>query len=424
MLVSPEAFAYSERVNALNINVSLSADGTAYITETWDVVIADDSTEWYLVQGNLGDIEIRDFSVSDEDGRVFQNEGHSWNVERSRSQKDGKCGIVDKSDGYELCWGVGSAGKHVFTASYTMTNFIKAYTDNYDGFLQRFVNDSRNSPIEDFSITIEKQDSFFSEDTVKMWAFGFDGTINFENGKIVARSQNEIEKSQYVNLMLRFNENIFVPSSISSSSFQSVLEGAFKGSDYDINSYEGSAVVIDNDNKGGGNADYNVFNAVSGIVRFFGPVMFFGAFALIPYLARVKKRKKSVFTGGSLDKSAFKDVPWCRDIPFNGDLPAAEYVLKAAGETPEDTALMGAYLLRWSYKGYVRINEVEKNGFLGIGGGKQPVIEFLKPLSESADSAEQKLYDMMYKASRDGVLENKEFSRWAQENFFRYMRQE
>ena len=82
--------------------------------------IDDEGTECYIVMGFMNGSTVRDFSVSDETGLTFTNVG-DWDVDRSRSYKEGKCGIVTKSDGYELCWGLGEEGNRVYTVSYTVT---------------------------------------------------------------------------------------------------------------------------------------------------------------------------------------------------------------------------------------------------------------------------------------------------------------
>lgn len=110
----------------VSILLQLNADGSANVTENWDVNVAN-GTEWYLVKSNLGDIEIKDFSVS-ENGRQFITEG-DWDVDRSMEEKVGRCGILRKNDGCELCWGLGSRGHHTYTARYTMTNVVKSLND-------------------------------------------------------------------------------------------------------------------------------------------------------------------------------------------------------------------------------------------------------------------------------------------------------
>ena len=52
-------------IRDIDITLDLKADGSAAVTEVWDVT-ATSGTEWYLVKDDLGVIRIRDISVRDE----------------------------------------------------------------------------------------------------------------------------------------------------------------------------------------------------------------------------------------------------------------------------------------------------------------------------------------------------------------------
>ena len=121
----------------LNIHVVLSRNGDARITETRQMNIDSEGTECYIVIGSLNGSEICDLTVSDETGLTFSNIGE-WDIDRSRDWKAGKCGIVTKRDGYELCWGLGDSGNRTYATSYTVTKLVKGY-DDADGFNFMFV---------------------------------------------------------------------------------------------------------------------------------------------------------------------------------------------------------------------------------------------------------------------------------------------
>ena len=122
----------------LDIRVELMDNGNARITEVRRMAIDYEGTECYIVMGNLNGSTIRDFSVSDETGLMFTNVGE-WDVDRSRSYKEGKCGIVTKSNGYELCWGLGDVGNRVYTVSYTVTDLVRAIRMQQRGPKLRYV---------------------------------------------------------------------------------------------------------------------------------------------------------------------------------------------------------------------------------------------------------------------------------------------
>ena len=113
------------QVESVRIDVELQDDGSALVREVWEIDVAGSITEWYLGKENLGKMDISGLSVSDESGTTYASEGTDWDIERTREEKAFRCGLVRKSGGYELCWGVGSNGPHTYTVSYTLTGLVK-----------------------------------------------------------------------------------------------------------------------------------------------------------------------------------------------------------------------------------------------------------------------------------------------------------
>jgi len=113
LLLSVSAAADSIRViRDVDIRVELYPDGSAWITQTWDAEAGGDGTEFYIPVGNLGPMTIGQLQVS-EHGTPYESLGDDWDTDRSRKWKTGKCGIVRKRDGVELCWGLGEKGNHL-----------------------------------------------------------------------------------------------------------------------------------------------------------------------------------------------------------------------------------------------------------------------------------------------------------------------
>ena len=100
LLAATTALTAKPVLHNLDIHVTLCDNGDAEITEVRQMSIDNEGTECYIVIGNLNGSDISDFSVYDETGREFVNEG-AWDVDRSRMRKAGRCGIVDKQNGYE-----------------------------------------------------------------------------------------------------------------------------------------------------------------------------------------------------------------------------------------------------------------------------------------------------------------------------------
>ncbi|MDD4844373.1 MAG: hypothetical protein PHU31_08575 [Anaerotignum sp.] len=105
----PQAAYAVSNVSDINVDVGIIGDGSAYITQTWNCDF-NEGAEGYIPIENLGEMSISNFRVSDENGAYQLME--DWEVGASFKVKSRKCGIVETSEGYELCWGISSMEKN------------------------------------------------------------------------------------------------------------------------------------------------------------------------------------------------------------------------------------------------------------------------------------------------------------------------
>ena len=316
-------------VDSLRINVNLLDDGSAVVTEVWSIDVSGDITEWYLVADNMGRMTISDLQVHDETGDEYINEGE-WDVNRSRARKAGRCGLVTKSDGYEICWGVGSSGWHTYTVRYLLTGLVKGHED-MDGFNHMFVTRGLGSSPQSIILTIRKSGQELTTENTKIWAFGFRGEIHVENGAVIARTTEPFTSRSALIAMVGFEKGLFHPALTEERTFDEVRERAMEGSDY---SEDGSTE------------------------DFFGWIGLFligGGVILLVFCVRSaikKEKRKTELLGGRM-----KDVAWFRDAPLNGDLKKSSNILRAfSGNTMQERQnLIAAYITRLFYRGAFEI---------------------------------------------------------------------
>lgn len=375
-----------QAVNDVEITLSLTEQGSAIIYEKWDIDTGNDITEWYLVRRNLGDIGLTSLHVTDETGTNYENIGE-WDINRSLKQKAFKCGKVTKPDGAELCWGVGSHGHHVFHVSYGMTKVVKSLKD-YDMLHLQVLSDGLSSPPGHVKVTIDSDQVVLDTLNTRFWGFGFYGKASFEDGKVVYESTQPFDENSSVIVLLRFEKGVFSPASSKDKTFDEVFEEAKVGSDYFNEEEEEEEQKEDNP----------ISTALALIAT--GVVMYF---IVGRPLIRVfgggitKKDKKEVL--GVLPKS----VQWYRDIPLQGNLPAAEYILLRLAVHSRNLPL--ALIMRMIHKGYIEVSrDLEGTARLT-----------LKPKAPAGlDYISSSLYDFMIAAAGENlILEEKEFSRWA-----------
>ena len=223
---------YGQTLRDMDIRAELLPDGSARITQVWDVTVTS-GTEWYVPVDNLGKMSITDFSVR-ENGLAFHNEGRRWDVDRSLNEKAGRCGIVEKRNGVELCWGQGSLGPHVWTAEFTAHGLVQSFTDA-DGFNFQFVNPNLVAPPQHVKVTLinETGGPEWTYDNTRVWGFGSYGDINVVDGAIVYESMEPFSSGSSVIVLARFDKGIFDSPSVQDKTFEEVKEVAFYGSSYE-----------------------------------------------------------------------------------------------------------------------------------------------------------------------------------------------
>ena len=308
------------QLHRLDIKVVLSRNGDARITETRQMTIDSEGTECYIGMGLADGSEVRDLTVSDESGYVFENVG-AWDVDRSRSWKAGKCGIVNKHGGCELCWGLGDSGERTYITTYTYTNLVHAHSD-YDAIRHVFLDEGVSPKPDEARLTIVAAPEFpdsvsgelcapaFNEDNCAIWGFRFGGEIAFtKDGTIESWNTEPFGRSGAMYIMVRFNKGLFEPVVHENETFEEKQNQAFEGSDY---------YNYDSGYGGGGDA----FSDAMGLVGLFCTV--FGFFILpivggIWYFVYVWRARKKVN----------KNLLWYRDIPLKGNLQAANDMLNA-----------------------------------------------------------------------------------------------
>ena len=389
LLALPFGISNAQSINDVDVTVQLRPDGSAEITQVWDAVVVD-GTEWYMPIGNLGDMTVSNLRVW-ENGQEFISDGDRWDVERSLSQKAGRCGIVRKSgNSLELCWGQGSYGRHVWTARFEVTGLVQALEDA-DAFNFMFINAGLVAPPEHAKVTIKMYPGapMINKENAGIWAFGFEGIINFINGSIVAESTQPFGYRSQVIIMARFDKGIFEPALTRDMSFEEMKEAAFEGSTY------------------GSNEEPTPFGLILLVVVILGFTLF-----SIVYVIWAK------FTGHIYHKKIFgtdKVEGFTRELPFKGDILPTYYILKNGGTLGELTKsgnLIGAFLMKWLMEGVVSVRKSRPDSDesdIVFAGGKE---------LESNYQSEIKLYNMIKEASGSNlILEKSELKRWADHNY-------
>ncbi|MCR5464600.1 MAG: DUF2207 domain-containing protein [Bacteroidales bacterium] len=381
------------QVESVRIDVELQDDGSAFVKETWVIDVDSDITEWYLGKENLGKMKILDLGVTDESGTEFFNEGTNWNINRSREKKAFRCGLVKKSDGYEVCWGVGSNGLHTFTVTYTLTGLVKGYSDK-DGFNFQFITSTDNG-IDDVSLTIRKNGTILTPENTLLWGFGFHGEAEVVDGAAKYWSTEPFSSRSTLIALLGFEKGIFTPELTEDKTFDDVRKKALKGSEY--------------------KKDNNFFEKVFDFLlfAFLGLISLALVGGLIWAEISNKKRRKELLGGKE------SDVDWFRGVPVDGDLKRASNIIRLISQKTfstntgqqESERLISAYMMRLFYRGAFQLVP-QLSGDPAFKINELTLTD--NDVSGTDLNMELDLYNFFKEAAGDdSILQKKELRKWA-----------
>lgn len=390
LLVMPNIVNAANKIHNIDIDVYLNEDGSANITEVWDVD-GDDGTEWYKVINNLGNMELSEFTVMMDGGELTYKD---WDVNETLYQKKGYYGINYTNSGLELCFGKYDYNRHTFTLSYKLSNFV-FNTDNEQIIYFNFIDKLSNVDFDNFTIDITSYYNF--SDTLDVWGYGYKGYAYVSNGKIsMSNEENSNMNNKYVVLLAKFPSGTFntLNSYSQYNTFDTVFDKAEEGT-FEYDYYEES--FID-----------KVMDAILNLVIFIVPII-----VSIISLKYIADNGYGYVNNKKIDK---KNVSMFRDLPCNKDIYYANTLIKLNNFGYEESNILGAIILKW-----VRNDKISfRNERTGLFNKETSVIDLTKDVTFD-NELETGLFNMMRAASKDGILEAKEFERWSSNNYSKFL---
>ncbi|ABX41829.1 DUF2207 domain-containing protein [Lachnoclostridium phytofermentans] len=358
---SVKVHAAEDAIPSIQIKVILNKDGSAIITEVWEVKGVSSGTEYYKALNNMEGRKVHSFSVR-ESGRLY-TALDKWNTKLSREEKKGTSGILKKSDGYELCWGIGDYGDHTYSLQYTIDNLVQNYGE-YAGFYHQFISKLSSAP-KAIAISIQMEDEAFNQENARIWRYGFDGKVAIQsNGSLTVISNKALAGKDYVNVLCRFDQRLFPNAAVAKISFEELQNTA---NDKDINPL--IVVLI-------------IFGFIGGGIGLIG--FFYSRFKLSDNtVVRLPSTKK---------------ININYSIPFGGNIPAIYAALKLLRQGISYNQLMGAYLILWQEANYISIDKRTKKS-------KMEESILFKSEHISATTIELLLFDLlMEEVDHDNIL--------------------
>lgn len=373
-------YAADNHVTSIDIEVVIKEDGSAVITQYWTGDFHE-GTENYLPI-RTGDIDISGFEVSDENGPYTLIS--DWDIDANFKEKAGKCGIVETDDGVELCFGITEYGHKEYTFSYVVTDFIKSYRD-YNGTNFMFINPDMSTFPTAGRIEIVMEDGTkLDSSNAGIWAFGYEGQIEFQGGRVVAYTEVDLEDDDSMIVMLQLNKDLLNPKTSVDKSFEAVKQEAMEDSDYghgDDDGDEKAALIL------------------------LGVILGGSALAVTGAVYYSAKRKKEL-------KQFSDSVGQFADVPNGGNIEMTHYLARTFDVSNEDSLIIGALMVSMMNKNAIELRETADT----FGTAEQKLE--LRLLAEPDSIPERRLYSVLSAAAGGtGVLQEKALDDYAYEHY-------
>ena len=379
--------ALADTIYSVNMDINILEDGTANVKEIWDVK-ADSGSEWYKTMYELNNSELTNYKVT-MDGKELSYK--DWNVNETLSEKSGYYGINYASNGIELCFGKTDYKRHTFVISYTLSNYVFNTSDSQ--VLAWVI--YPKADVNYFSAEISSYYSF--PDTLEVWGYGYKGYAYVENGVIKVSTESRLY-NDYVSVLVKFPLSTFNTTNTDSryQTFDDVYEVAEEGTfeyDYGTDSNNSTFDII-----------FIILNFAISFILPFG-IVIFGIY-------KAKTMGYGYINNKTISK---KNTPMFREIPCNKDIYYANALIKLNNFGYKESNILGAIILKWVKEKKITF----KNKTEGIFNKETSSIDLTgNPIFDN--DLEKQLFDIMYTASKDGILETKELEKWCKKNYSKF----
>lgn len=373
----------ANRIDSLSMDIFINVSGDAHVTEVWNCYATKD-TEWYHTYKNVGRSEVKNLVVKDEHNDFFETLTN-WDVNQDFYGKKNKCGINYINNGFEICFGISEySAKKTYQVEYDITNFVARLNDSQMAYWT----------LVDFSQSIKEvyikiHSNFRYEDTLDVWGFGnYGGTCYVYDGYIEMQPNGSLGKDEYMTILIKFPQDTF---DVSKNSYRKNFD------EYLEMAQEGSTAYTE---------DTNVIADIFEIIGDLAPAI---VFVVVFTLAFTSGAATGKITSRKERKEISRYKEYYRDIPCDKNIFKAYYIAYQYNILKKKEDFLGAIFLKWIKEKRMTLQDDS------TGKHKNLVLNEID--KEFENKAENRLFIMVEKASKDGILERKELEKWADKNY-------
>lgn len=389
----------------LDYHVTLNADGTANVTESWDIAIEDTNTLFKTFE-----LDSSKYSGITDVSLIETTNGTRTNFSRIFTEKyhvDNHCfyALINSKKQFEIAWGVHEENNNTrrkFEMTYTILDAVKNYTDISE-FYWQFISTSSAIPVKKVTGSITLPSPILVEEDFRIWAHGpLNGTITKTSNSTAYFEVEDLPSNTMLETRVVTPTYVFANNANVSSSHKlpNILEQEQTWAEEANRKREAIA------------------KRKNGIIAFFILTNIIGIIPSILLLKKIKEYQKQLQKAPNF--KATSPSKYYRDIPNEKASPAQAafvYYFKTSSLSYHIPEVISATLLDLCMKKYLTFEMLENK--------KKEIKITLLPNREDSLllKDERVIYQMLEKVSPNREFTMKEFEKYAKSHSSSFLKQ-
>ncbi|MDE5830652.1 MAG: DUF2207 domain-containing protein [Clostridia bacterium] len=173
-LFGSTSYAGSQRLNNLNYDVTLNQDGSANVTETWNIRVSETNTLFKTFEldskkyGSITNVEVSEVTANGETVKFSNTGTYAYHV-----KKGGFYALTRPGSEFEIAWGVSidNTETHTYEIKYKIENAVKTYNDCSE-FYWQFIGKTNGIPAKKVTGKLSLPSEILNKENLKVWAHG------------------------------------------------------------------------------------------------------------------------------------------------------------------------------------------------------------------------------------------------------------
>ena len=378
------SIAFASDIKKDTIDVVIHQDGSASITETWEVPTQKDtyfSKDFFNAEG----LEISNVKIVNKSGLEYKQ------VDKLDKSERKTYNIINHDKSKSINMVLDTYKDDTYTITYDLNGMIKHYKDGIYGIDFTFVGINYSMKISNIIITIKSEVPYMETNTA-LFGIGKDLVLNISDGGISMNTYTYDNKS-VIRLFTKFTDISYEKVVEVDKTFEEVYDKAKNQNSYII----------------------YVLNIISIQTIVIIIVIIIGVISVL-VIIRILTKKKQDNDFNGIDTINNKEIPKYDEVAYYKDIPI--YNLYKVGFlasyfkiSRNRSDLVGGFLLKWIYDGMISAFPKDSKPFLRLN----------YDTTNEEYQLDKDLYSILKESSQHNIIDGTKLDRFASSHYLRVM---